>query len=105
MLAAASAALVWQHHAEVLDGLGDPAVRGGREQTRALAARTALEEHEQGQVPTDVFWCADRAIEHVDALAGRQSVRGGSLGLGAAPVERDLHGVVLDVKAGQVVAC
>ena len=105
VLAAASAALVWQHHAEVLDGLGDPAVRGGREQTRALAARTALEEHEQGQVPADVLGCADRAVEHVDALAGRQSVRGGSLGLGAAPVEWDLHGVVLDVKAGQVVAC
>ena len=105
VLAAASAALVWQHHAEVLDGLGDPAVRGGREQARALAARTALEEHEQGQVPADVFGCADRAVEHVDAFAGRQSVRGGSLGFGAAPVERDLHGVVLDVKAGQVVAC
>lgn len=69
------------------------------------AARTALEEHEQGQVPADVFGCADRAVEHVDALAGRQSVRGGSLGLGAAPIERDLHGAVLDVKAGQVVAC
>ena len=41
--AASGAALVGQDDAEVFDGFLDPAVAGGRQRTRALAAGAALQ--------------------------------------------------------------
>ena len=43
---ASGAALVGKDHAEVLDGLLDPAVACGRQRTRALAAGAALQKQE-----------------------------------------------------------
>ncbi len=104
VLAAPGAALVGQHEAVMLDGLGHPAVGSGAKQARALATGAALQKHEQGQVAALVLGRADRAVEEVDALAVLQAVGCDLSGLGAAPVERDLDGVVLHVEAGQVVA-
>ena len=112
--AASGAALVGQHDTEMLDGLLDPAVAGGRQRTRALAAGAALQKQEQRQIVVDAVGCADHAVEKLDALGragdGRRhgaAAHGAADGqkhwLKAAPVERDIDAVVLDIQAGDVV--
>ena len=102
--AAAGATLVGQDDAEVLHGLLNPAVGRGREKARPLAARAALEEDEQWQVAAHVLGRTDDAVEELDALARGQALGGSALGLGAAPVERHVDGVVLNMKTRQVIA-
>ena len=65
---ASGAALVGKDHAEVLDGLLDPAVACGRQRTRALAAGAALQKQEQRQIVVDAVGCANHAVEELDAL-------------------------------------
>ena len=118
---AAAASLVRQHHPEVPDGLLHPAVarRGG--QTRARAAGTSLQKHNERQVTAHVLGRADNAVEELDPLPRKGRVGLEARGLGgqarrarvsyarkrgrgrAAPVKRHLYGMVLDGKAGQVV--
>ena len=112
--AAPRAALVGQDHAEMLDGLLDPAVARGRQRTRALAAGAALQKQEQRQVVVDAVGRADHAVEELDALGragdGRRhgaAAHGAADGqqhrLQAAPIQRDIDAVVLDIEAGDMV--
>ena len=112
--AAPGTALVGQHDAEMLDGLFDPAIACGRQRTRALAAGAALQKEEERQVVVDTVGRANHAVEEFDALGragdGRRhgaAAHGAADGqkhwLKAAPVERDIDAVVLDIQAGDVV--
>ena len=111
---ASGAALVGKDHAEVLDGLLDPAVACGRQRTWALAAGAALQKQEQRQIVVDAVGRANHAVEELDALgragdgcrhgaAAHGTADGQEHRLQAAPVKGDVDAVVLDVKAGDVV--
>ena len=111
---ASGAALVGKDHAEVLDGLLDPAVACGRQRTWALAAGSALQKQEQRQIVVDAVGRANHAVEELDALgragdwcrrsaAAHGAADGQEHRLQAAPVKGDVDAVVLDVKAGDVV--
>ena len=113
-VAASGAALVGKDHTEVFDGFLDPTIARGRERTRALATGAALQKQEQRQVVVDTVGRANHAVEKLDALGrtgdGRRhgaAAHGAADGqqhwLKAAPVERDIDAVVLDIEAGDVV--
>ena len=112
--AASRAALVGKDHAEMLDGFLDPTVTRGRQRTRALAAGAALQKQEQRQVVVDAVGRAGHAVEELDALgragdgcrhgaAAHGAADGQQHRLQAAPIERDVDAVVLDIEAGDVV--
>ena len=99
----------------MLDGFRNPAVARGRARAWALAAGTALEKDEQGQVVALPSWGAQDAVEQLDALGGAgdrgghgAASHGGAHGkqrrLEPAPVEGDVDGVVFDIEAGNVIA-
>ena len=113
-VAAPRSALIGQDDAEVFDGFLDPTIARGRERTRALATGAALQKQEQRQVVVDTVGRANHAVEKLDALGrtgdGRRhgaAAHGAADGqkhwLKAAPVERDIDAVVLDIEAGDVV--
>ena len=112
--AAPRAALVGQDDAEMFDGLLDPTVARGRQRTRALATGAALQKEEQRQVVVDAVGRAKHAIEELDALGGagdgcrhgaaaHGAADGQEHGIQAAPVERNVDAVVLDMQAGDVI--
>ena len=63
------AALIGQHHTEMLDGLGNPAIGVGRERAGSRAAGTPLQEHQQRQPVVHMLRGTDHAVEQANRLS------------------------------------
>ena len=95
---AARAALIRQHHTEMLDRLRNPSVARRVQQPGSGPSRTTLQEHQQRQIVMHVLGGGHHAVEQADRFPVKAAPR-----LMTGPIKRHLGRPILDMQPRHVI--